>query len=615
MNDINKLKITELIKIIPTLSNEELKSIMYSKDFLSFDNNKINCFFLNVPNEIKDEFISNDILLSKLLKSILIQKSKFNAINEEYQFKIIQHVNSFLVLNDVEFYNLIKSMKIDIFEKFTDNLNRFIYYTDNIKTNNKLLYYINKLYNEIKYNNFDGYYVNKFKEYLKNKIKIKDSTLFNEILKKILNRNRNIFELYNITMEKQMYIFNKFNIVVDESLFNEENDEEFNISFELLEKLNTKHIIKIIEKLKSREKNIDNTKVFITSIKLYTLFGFDNTLKILNDKFTYTTEASITRAANFNFDYKRRIYRLNHQNEFFNFNLVEKLKQSLSKNDKSIVKKISSDNDEYYITNLYDILQKNYKLYKKDSKMICYLNETIKKEISLREKNKKESFIVNYYQENMYKRNQITCNELFKLFCHYDTFMTKFDSYGNVIMDDKLKQFLLGNQKSSNDCLLRMVFNKQALDYNFELINIINQFDSIYKFLKDRELGNNSLFYIMDVYKTLQYKLNVDEEDIPLYAISATLSSRKHLIVSEEEAFNRLKQIHKDKKKKCTSTIPRVKGITKNNIRYKVLDKNDPEILICGTQTDSCFKPGAPGESFFRYALTSKYSDVIGIWD
>ena len=38
----------------------------------------------------------------------------------------------------------------------------------------------------------------------------------------------------------------------------------------------------------------------------------------------------------------------------------------------------------------------------------------------------------------------------------------------------------------------------------------------------------------MDIYKTLQYKLEIDEEDIPLSALSETLVSKKHLMLYNE---------------------------------------------------------------------------------
>jgi len=119
----------------------------------------------------------------------------------------------------------------------------------------------------------------------------------------------------------------------------------------------------------------------------------------------------------------------------------------------------------------------------------------------------------------------------------------------------------------------------------------------------------------LDIYKILKYKLDYVELDIPLSIISKIALSKKHLIIKPEQAIIEFKRVYKEHKKKFTSTIPKVKGETKNKYKYKILDKNDIELLTCGIDVGSCFKPGGQGEKFYEYALTSMYSDVIGIWD
>lgn len=617
MEELFNLKLVNYIKKIQSMNEEELKKLILSEKFLNASNQIINSTFNFLNKNLKNIFISDNNLLLKLLKSIQTQKIKFNVIDIETQYEVIKNIEPFLRLNDVELYNLIKSMNKDVYEKFINNLNNYIYDND-VTSKNSLIVNINNLYNDYKNGEKDSYYINSLKQKIMNEYNIKNNELINQITYNFLLKNRNIFELYRIKSEIVLYIYNKFNIVVSENLFNDENQNKYNISLELLEMLNNKHVIKIIEKLKLIGE--DNDKIFVTAIKLYCLFGIDNTLKILNNNFTYSTSRSLEKAANFNFLYERRNYRINHQDEFYSYETVEKLKKALQNNEKGFIKKISINGDTIYVNSLFLQLKEDYTLYKNDDKMLNYLNETIKNEINEREKNVKSFYTANYYQNNSSNRKPLTLDELFNIFSDYDCFLTIFDQNKNVIMNPKIKDLLLDNEKKDNDCLLRMFLNKQVLDYNIELINIINEFDKIDKILNlcgnnKKTFSEKELLNILDVHKILKFNLEADEKEIPLSALSKTLISKTHLTTNENEALKEFKKIFKESRKKVSSTIPKVKGITKNKFRYKVLDKNDLELLTCGIDVGSCFKPGAPGKDFYKYALTSKYSDVIGIWD
>ncbi|MBP3461470.1 MAG: hypothetical protein J6K21_03565 [Bacilli bacterium] len=619
MEEIFKLNLVDYIKKIQNMSDSELEELISSEEFKNAENHIINSTFNFLSKNLKKFFIENQELLFKLLKSIQSQKIKFNVIDNDTQYEVIKNIEPFLKLNDIELYNIVKSMNKDVYELFINNLNNYIYNND-VFSKNSLIVNINNLYNDFRNNVKNSYYIEQLIQKIKNDFNINNDELAKQISYNFLLKNRNIFELYRVKTYNQLYIYNKFNIVVSEEIFNDENQDKYNISLELLEILNNKHVIKIIQKLKEKEKYDNNDKIFITAIKLYCLFGLDNALKVINDNFTYSTNKSLEKAANFNFLYERRNYRINNQDEFYSYETIEKLKKALQNNEKGFIKKISSNGDTVYVNSLFEQLKENYTLYKNDQKMLNYLNETIKNEINEREKNIKSFYTANYYQNNSKKRNPLTCEELFNIFSEYDCFLTKFDQNGNVVMDSKIRDLLLDNEKKDNDCLLRMFFNNQLLNYDVELINIINEFDKIDRMLNlckenKKTFSEKELLNILDVHKILKFNLDVDEKDIPLSALSKTIISKKHLTINENEALKEFKKIFKENRKKNSSTIPKAKGVTKNNIRYKVLDKNDIELLTCGIDVGSCFKPGALGGEFYKYALTSKYSDVIGIWD
>ena len=602
--DILKLDINNFRKEYIKISDGERKMIILNPDFQNIDSD-ILLFVFNFSNdELKNIIINNNELVLKLLKHIMNKSSKINIINEKYQEIIISKPEIFLNLSDDELFNIIKSMKVNIYKKFIDNLNNYIYSNE-----------INS--NILKINQIKSFYQNKdidmVKDYLNKKYNINIEKLTNSVALNFYNKNRNIFELYRIETFQQLYVYNRFDIVVSKEIFEDKMDEKYNISMDLLNAINSKHVIKIINELRNKG-NTSDTELFITAIKLYCLFGLDNSLKIINDKFTYTTPSSLKRAAELEFTTKERQYRLTHPDEYLNYELLEKLRKSLLANKTTVLKKILVNHDDNYVMHVYNMLKSNFTLDKSNSNIITDLNQIISLEINNRENDKKTSFFEKYYKNNNNKRGNITSNELFELFKEFDPFYTIFDNNRNVVMNEDLKKFLLGNEKSDNDCLLRMVFNKQALDYDTELINIINNYSKILETKKNIKLdGNYSLLDTLDIYKIIRYKLEPDEIDIPLSIISKIFLSKKHLNVSEEESINNFKLIYKEQKKKYASTIPRVKGVTKNNYQYKVLDKNDPEILTCGVDTGNCFKPGGPGWQFYKYCLTSEYGDVIGI--
>ena len=609
MNDILYMDLSQYLSYLRNTDEDEITKLISNEKFIDLPDNKIIATFSNLSDKNKKIFIDNNLLLYKLLVCVTGTKAKFNLIDLDYQNIIINKPNVFIPLNQDIFETLINCMDTKSFDKLINNIKNYIKNND-IITNNSFLNDIKNLYNEYDKKEYNGAVSNSFKAKLLDKFNIVDDKEIEIDYHLFASGKRNVLNLYKMESKEQLYVYCKFDIVVKKELFESPKLEIYNISCELLDKLNSKHVMRLIDELNKKEHNLDKTDIFITAVKMYSLFGLDNSLKIINDKLTYSTDRSLNRAANFNFIYERRNYRLTHYDEFYSYGLVEKLKKSIQHNEKNIVKKISAYKNDEYIINLYNNIKDTYTLNKKDNNMIEYFNQTIKEEIKKREEVVKEKYISNYKAGHNNKRGQIKCDELFNLFGEYDTFLTEFDEFGNVIMNKELSNFLIGHAKVDDDNLLRIIFNHQGLEYNNELINIINKFNDIIKITE-----SHSLIDVLSAYKIVNYKLtHYDEKDMPLSVISAVKMSKKHLIVSEEEAFTRFKRTYRNHKLKISSTIPRVKGTLKNNVRYKLLDKNDPEQLICGILTHCCFKSGALGEDFYNSALTEKYADVIGIW-
>lgn len=75
-------------------------------------------------------------------------------------------------------------------------------------------------------------------------------------------------------------------------------------------KINKKHVCNLLKLLKDKDSNCGNKELFIGIIKLYSLFGYDNSKKIIEDYFTYSTVKSVKRASLELFKDQRRDFRL-----------------------------------------------------------------------------------------------------------------------------------------------------------------------------------------------------------------------------------------------------------------------------------------------------------------
>lgn len=618
--NIFELGYVNFIMTFDKLDEDKQLELVNDPNFLKCDIKQIVYVFKKGSIKTKESIVNNSSLVEKLLKSCIDKVSKFNIFDFNDQKLIIKHPEAFINFKNNELGVILSSMPDILYKECINNINNYLYKNNPNSTNDDLKL-ISDMYNDIKneISNSKNYEDLKFNIIVKtNTI---DSSMINNLMKKFCDfdingiAKRNILQIYKIDTYNQLYIFDKFDLVVDESIFSKEKYNEYQISMDLIKQLNGKHLNKIFDKLKTMGE-ASETEIFITGYKMYCLFGLDNSLKILNNKFTYDNNKSLTREADLKFTKDRREYRVKNPDEFFKYQLVEKLQKSIHNNDTRILRNLKIG-DEHLINSVFNELKVSYQLNKDDEKFYHYLSETIKYVIAERENSLRLANRKNYINEfGDYKREPLNVPELFNLFGKFDVEHTKFDIYNNTMMDKSLEQFLLGNTKSDNDCLLRMVFNNNALDYNTELINVVNNYYYINTKLKENNLNSpNSLLGILEVYKIIEYNLTTDEIDIPLKAISKTILSNDFVQASKKEIIDQLKLVYKESKKKYCSSIPLIDGTTKDGYSYKVLTKNDDELLTIGIDTKCCLRPGSIGGDFYKFCLTNPNGGIIEIKD
>ena len=416
--------------------------------------------------------------------------------------------------------------------------------------------------------------------------------------------------------EIQVLIFSKFGIIVDAEIAGNfvRFSNDILIKKELIEKINEKHLTKLIEELKNKgEKN--NNQIFLSAIYCYSLFGFANALSVINDKFTFTNDLTLYKSANIEYIDYRRQYRLENQDYFFSYSMMQKSVKALKNKNYKFFKDLSGNSDESILFAKLDDLYSNLDSEDINERLSKFLKQIIKE----REDYYKQIYIEKYttYSKNKNTpRNKVSADEICEIFETIDFDKIMFDDNGMPIINGKLQNFLLGSLKKNNDCLLRLIFNKLAMGLNTTIDVVINNFNKIEDIVDNSNgrLSINSILDVIDVCKTFLYKLQPDEQDITLDDIAKILRSRKYCNETGGELIIRAKELHKERRKKICSTIPSVSG-TVDEISYKVLNFDNPSLITIGIDTQNCFKIGGLGESFLKYALTDRNAVIVGLYD
>jgi|GEM_PF-4486433 len=438
----------------------------------------------------------------------------------------------------------------------------------------------------------------------------------------ISDNNINSVYLLKVKTQVQYEMLSKFNIFLN---VKEEDeyivfDNDVRIKKEFIEKLKEKHLKSLIEIFSKKNPNGENnTELFLATLYCYSIFGYSNALNIINDKYTDINDSTLKKAAESDYIDCRRQYRVENQSKFFSCALLNKVCKNFKNQNYEYILSLSKNLDKIKYTEMLDELYASINI-NDDIQLNKKLEEIIKEIIEEREEiykdQKVNEYVKNYKKTSTEKRGKLFPSELYILFENIDLKEIEIASNGEPILNDKLQTFLLGNKKRNNDCLLRLILNQLAMGLNDTIDEVINNFKMIEEITKNSKgiLSTNSMLDVIDMSKTFLYKLKPDEQDITLGEIAKILKNRNHCNEASEDLIFKTKELHKERKRKVSSTIPTVSG-TIDNTRFEVMKFDDPSLLTIGIDTGNCFKIGGKGEDFFRYCLLNKNAVIVGITD
>ena len=598
IDEINKLSLVDFLKLFDSLNEEELIDIVNSNVILNMNGNLFKTFFLKSSIEVKKCILENEILFDKVMsikpnsngKMLfeLFDEKKINTIlalfiNSKYITKYEQLITNYLKkIDDETFFKLIN--ELDFLQVFNEH---------SIFKNSNYLY--NFLVNTMKYD-------------------INTSELFINRVKTGLNP----LTLLRTTNEKELFLLAKFNLVIK---VRDTNDNKitlsngYSIDYDILKKLYTKHVYTLSNML-LRKGNTNHEEVFIATIQLYSIFGFDNAFKIINNTFTQMTESAINRVCEVSFKDLRREFRINNQNKFYYYGIEQGAIEAIAKMDINFFLPFTFENDIEEAFELMNLIKKHIKgMTPGESEE--YIKEILINAINKREKCYKK-INMNLTKErikNKNPKNMITASDIVNILG--DAIPTfNLDEKGINTPNPDIQSFLLGNLKKDNDCLFRLIINKEAFGLNDTISNVINNFTTIKEAVNksNGKLSLNSILDIIDISKVNLYDMTPDLQDIMLSTLSKIIKSKKYRTKPEEIVVKETFNLHRERKHKVFSTIPSIKG-TCENIKYRVAPFDADYLLAAGVDADNCLKVGALGEDLLRYCLLNKNGVIVYLYD
>ena len=559
-------------------------------------------FFLNCKIEDQKYILDNDILLYKIVCS------KPNT-NKKYIYDL---VDSSIKVDLISRFCKTEQIEKGFTKKLIDRLSM-----DEFIQNLPLLKSILKSYYKLS--------ISEDKDTILDKIQEKYGILREEAIKFYTlakSGQRELLMLEKIADKETFVIYSRFGLLLKVSLENGTFifEEEVTYAETLICHIEVKPILRLFQMIIKKEEKISYEKAFVLSIQLYSLVGFDDAKKILDDKFTYVTDASLKRAAELNFICERRKYRLSHPDEFYHHKIQNRIKEGIQKKDISVFKSFTAFKDSSYIKNFISSLEHKIMHVKEEmqEKTLCdILSAEIGKRECLLKLEFTKQYIKNYRKLYPRERDALSFEELYQMFSHISSNLFQFDRAGKSVVDEQLSTFLLGNKKVDNDCLLRLLFNHIDVGMNQSIDQVLNHF-SLIKNIVQKSNGNLSLHSLLDVQNicsAVLYHLEPDEKDLSLDTISKILKSHKHCTEPKEQIFKRARELHRKQKGKVCSTIPSTSGSIEGEVEYCVLPFDSDKIITAGIDTGSCLKVGGKGEDFLTYIATSWHSLIVSLYD
>lgn len=582
------MNMLQQIRYYQNLTNEEFTKLIQNKqDLLAMSSNIFNVLFLNINNNYKKVLLDDLELFNKIMSLPLNIKKKSIIDLSDHEIKeyIYNHPH---LLQSPPAQKLVK----DHLEKL--NIDELTILLNNPNLNEAITVDINE----------------KIKEY-----NITDTNVTTWLVNSINSKQFKSLALLKIKNQYELLIYSKFNILVEvkDLVDGYLIIKDKKIKYDFVVNVNRKHIISLIALASEKENNLSNNVLFISILKLYMTFGLDNSKKVLADNFTFSTNSSLKRASLELIKDIRRDFRLKNQDKFYYHRMEEDFDEALRNRDLEYFKNFCSKEDKYVQQFLKEV-ERTLENITSLEERLEKIKEIIHKEITKREKYYQNQDINKYkkYYQTTARTTVLSILDIYDLLGDIDLkYLLSRD--GKLIPNKELLTFLLGNFKKDNDCLLRMVLNKQALGLNTELYNILNNFNQIQEYIiQDNEMSLNSILDVIDISKVFLYNLKPNELDISLDVLSKILNSRKYCTEEPEEILKRVMELHQARKRRISCAVPLIKGETAGT-KYEIPNFNDPKLLISGIESNSCLKVGGKGEDFLRFCLTNPKGFILYI--
>ncbi len=632
-------------KIYELLTEEEKKEFLESEENIS----KI---FSMVPISLNNFGRSIDVEKANILlryKHLIISMKQlsflpfFNAMNSDSQIELLKDKDVFNYFMNLEinkngkhpFNFLSPRVRLYVMCNHKEILKNYSYlrYINDLEKEDQVAYFeslnnyikntdektLKLSKNDVLLNMYRMHHSNDLEEqkyWFLRKFRLNEKSLCGQFSNLITHKQVNLAYAFKLKTEREWILFLKFGVYFPE-LKKEEDSLGISLSKEMLEMISAKEIKHIYKEIMDRNnKPADDLKSFVLALKLYSVFGLDNSLKIVKGSFSKLNEKTLETSGKLHFIDLRREYRMEHQDEFYNYEVLENVKKCIETDDYEYLSRLLHLNQRQ-TSQLVNELIKEWRKVKDSDKLELFLTDFLKKAIRDRENRLQETYISTFKKDYIESDGTIKQNNinLFDLFKDVKLTKDKFLPNGKANPNPKLVEFLLGNEKYDNDCVLRMTFNNMAFGLNRTLSNVINKFDVIENMISKSEgkMKITSLLDVIDASKVMVYQLKPNEIDISLDTIAKIQNSRQHCNENASIIVRKTKELHTQRKRKFSSSIPLVKDTLKNGLSYEVLAYDDEKLLTAGIDTGSCFKVGGPGEDFLRYCLTDKNGAVLSI--
>lgn len=169
----------------------------------------------------------------------------------------------------------------------------------------------------------------------------------------------------------------------------------------------------------------------------------------------------------------------------------------------------------------------------------------------------------------------------------------KLNEDGTPILNDKLMNYLFGNNKKDSNANINKMLNGEIPNLEKYFSSIYNDWDMIYKKLN----GSISTKRILDLYKNPVTFLKPDEYKLeePLQEIGTT----------KPEIVQKAKNWYQIMRERQYSSIPKVNGNI-DEYEYEMLDLDDPLALAVGYITRCCFLIDGLSRESLYHSISNK---------